>query len=110
MAASSDKSDRDNGAAIGLGGAKNIASNLMRWLILVSVILFLFWVRYWQTCVVLVYVPSHLVWTLQNVVLLCVPSLVWTLWNVVLLCVPSIHQTFWKGVQISVISRGCWYW
>ena len=59
MAASSDKSDRDDGAAIGLGGAKKIASNLIRGLILVSVPLFFFEIRSWQTCVLLVCFPSR---------------------------------------------------
>ena len=59
MAAASDKSNRDGGAAMGMGGAKRIASNLIRRLILVSFTLLLFGIRYWKTCVVLVCVSSH---------------------------------------------------
>ena len=42
MAAASDKSNRNGGAAIGMCGAEKIASSLIRRLRLVSVTLFLF--------------------------------------------------------------------
>ena len=59
MDGASDKSNRNGGAAIGMGGAENIASNPIRRLLLVSAPLLLFVIRYWQTCMVLVCVPSH---------------------------------------------------
>ena len=59
MAALSGKSNRNGGAVIGMGGAKKIASNLIRRLISVSVHLLLLGIRSWRTCVVLVCIPSH---------------------------------------------------
>ena len=76
MSAASDNSNLNGGAAMGVGGAERIASNLIKRLLLVSDPLLLFGIRSWQTCVVLLCAPSHWVWTLRTVVLLCVPLLV----------------------------------
>ena len=88
MVVVSDNSNRNGGAAMGMGRSDRIASNLISRLLLVSVTLLLLGIRSWKKCVVLVCVPSNCVWTLRTVVLVCVTSLVWTLRNVVLLCVP----------------------
>ena len=47
MAEVSDNSNRNGGAAMGVGGAERIASNLISRLLLVSYPLFLSGVRYW---------------------------------------------------------------
>ena len=47
MAVVSDNSNRNGGAALGVGGAERISSNLIRGLLLVSDPLFLFGVRSW---------------------------------------------------------------
>ena len=47
MDAASDNSNRNGGAAMGMGGAERISSNLISRLILVSDPLFLFCVRCW---------------------------------------------------------------
>ena len=59
MAAASDNSNWGGGAAMRMGEAGRIASNLISGLLLVSDILFLFGIHYWQTCVMLVCVSSH---------------------------------------------------
>ena len=51
----------NGGASMGMGGTEGIASNLISRLLLVSDTLFLFGISSWQTCMVLVCVPSHLV-------------------------------------------------
>ena len=59
MDAASDNSNRNGGAAMGMGGAERISSNLISRLLLVSVDLLVFGICSWQMCVMLVYVPSY---------------------------------------------------
>ena len=107
MPAVSDSSNRNGGTMMGLGGAERIASNLIRRLLLVSDIIFLFGVHYCWTCMVLMCVPSFF-GTLRTMMLLYVPSLFWTLCRMVLLCVTSLLRTFLKGVLMSVPLQVCW--
>ena len=51
--------NRNGGAVMGLGRTKRIASNMISRLLLVSETLFLFVIRSWLGCMVLVCVPSH---------------------------------------------------
>ena len=59
MAAASDNSNWNGGAEMGVGGYESISSNLLNRLLLVSDTLILFGICSWQTCMVLVCVPSH---------------------------------------------------